>query len=105
MNRIKTAVLKTLTRLTRLCVRQWCSHPQTRSVEAYVVYVTTWMNMETKEQGAYSEVSGKFVCIHCGKVLLGRYPCLTVHRDEGEEGEDLEDDGDDEDPNAEGVQA
>jgi len=93
-----------LSRLTELCFRYCCGHPQTRAVEAYVVYVTTWVNMETDEQGAYSEVSGKFVCVDCGKVLLGRYPCRTVHRD-GSEAGDGGDDDDGEDPNAEGVQA
>ena len=56
--------------------------------------------MRTQQQGAYSEVSGKFVCVHCGKILLGKYPCRTMGRDDAsEDGEDSEDD----DTDTEGV--
>jgi hypothetical protein len=100
MNRLKTGILSGLSGLTRLCVRHWCNHPQTNTVEAYVVYVTTWVRMETNEQGAYSEVSGKFQCVHCGKILLGRYPCRTTYNT-SEEDEDENDDDEDEDDGSE----
>lgn len=79
--------------------RRWCEHEHLESVECHVAYLVTWRCLLTNEEGYYSESEGKFRCLRCNSIVLGRFSCLT---NKGTDPADDEDDGD-EDPNAEGA--